>query len=63
MRMTHEGDSHWFLRHESGLIIDPTVSQFKLPPNYTKAVGCGFLTKLPSKRAKLLMDNLVWQNE
>jgi hypothetical protein len=63
MRMRHEGDSHWFLRHESGLILDPTASQFKSLPDYQRAVGCGFLTKQPSKRAQLLMDKMVWQDE
>ena len=61
MRMKHEGDSHWFLMHD-GLVIDPTVSQFKKKPNYSKAVGCGFLTKRPSERAKKLMKMMVWQD-
>jgi hypothetical protein len=43
------------------LIIDPTVRQFRTVPDYTKAKGCGFLTKKPSKRAKALMETLVWQ--
>lgn len=67
MNMRHEGDSHWFLLKESrnayafNTVIDPTASQFKNKPNYTKAVGRGFLTKKPSKRAKALMKKLVWQ--
>jgi hypothetical protein len=61
MRMRHENDSHWFLRHSSGVIIDATVAQFKTMPDYSKAVGCGFLTRQPSKRAQALMQTLLWQ--
>lgn len=61
MTMRHEGDTHWFLKHNSGMILDLTVSQFKEKPDYTLAKGCGFLTKHPSKRAKDLMNNMVWQ--
>lgn len=67
MHMNHEGESHWFLLKEktnhysSDWIIDPTVSQFKTRPDYSKAKGKGFLTKRPSKRAKALMKLMVWQ--
>lgn len=54
-------DTHWFIKHESGLIIDPSVRQFDFTPNYTKAVGGGFLTKNPSKRAAKLIKDLTWQ--
>lgn len=43
------------------VIIDPTASQFKTPPDYSKGVGAGFLTKKPSKRAREMMKKLVWQ--
>jgi hypothetical protein len=61
MRMAHENDTHWFLKHESGIILDATVLQFKTVPDYSKARGGGFLTKQPSKRAKKLMEVLVFQ--
>ena len=65
MRMRWERDTHWFLRHASGLILDPTASQFQDPPTHAAygqlARGSGFLTKCPSKRARELMDKLVWQ--
>lgn len=62
MRLRHEGDTHWFLVNtRTGQRIDPTVSQFCSVPDYSKAVGSGFLTKEPSKRAKELMKTLVWQ--
>jgi len=62
MRLKHENGMHWFLKHTSGLIIDTTVSQFKTKPKYENAIGCGFLTKQPSKRAKDLMKKMVWQD-
>lgn len=55
MHMTHLGASHWFLKHESGYILDLTYNQFKSPLDYSKARGTGFLTKEPSKRAKKLL--------
>lgn len=62
LRVT-DGDNHWFLKHESGLIMDPTKSQFGDDPqiSYEDARGCGFMTKQPSKRAATLMQKLVWQ--
>ena len=61
MRMKHEGDTHWFLKNGE-LIVDATVAQFKTKPDYSKAIGTGFLTKNPSKRAQQMMESLVWQN-
>ena len=50
---------HWYLKHETGVIVDPTDIQFKYPPTNLararRARGSGFLTKLPSKRALELM--------
>lgn len=63
MVLRHEGDTHWYLKHSSGLILDPTVSQFRIPPDYSKGRGCGFLTREPSKRATSLMQVLVYQQE
>lgn len=63
LRMKWEGDTHWFLRHMSGIVLDATASQFRTPPDHFKAVKTGFLTKKPSKRARVLMDRLVWQPE
>ena len=63
MRMFHENDTHWFIKNEeTGQIIDATACQFNKQPDYDKAIGCGFLTRKPSKRAKQLMDKLVWQS-
>lgn len=62
----HEGDTHWFLMmtrvgNVFPVIIDPTASQFKTCPPYLEARARGFLTKEPSKRAKKLMKELLWQ--
>lgn len=62
MHLRHENESHWYLQHASGLIIDPTASQFKNLPNYLDGKGKGFLTKQPSKKATALMKFLIYQN-
>lgn len=56
------GESHWFLKHRTGIILDPSRKQFgRKLPDYSKARGNGFLTIQPSKRARKLMDQLTWQ--
>lgn len=62
MNVRHEGDSHWFLKHDSGLIVDPTADQFKTTPPYHLARGRGFLTRRPSLRARALMEKMLWQS-
>ena len=60
--MRTSNDTHWFLRHRTGLIIDPSRRQFKgALPDYTKGRGSGFLTKRPSARARKLMEAMTWQ--
>jgi len=69
INMRHEGVSHWALRRSFGpgsgvwniLVLDPTISQFKTKPNYHRARGRGFLTKNPSRRARELMDRILYQ--
>ena len=65
MHMRYQGDTHWFLLNEkSGQRLDPTSAQFSDPPDqfdYDYAVGSGFLTKNPSKKALILMNRMVWQ--
>jgi hypothetical protein len=61
MNMQVGRESHWFLKHDSGLILDVTAVQFAKPPDYSKARGRGFLTRMPSDRARQLMDKLLWQ--
>jgi hypothetical protein len=52
------GYAHWYLRHQSGFIFDPTSSQFKVPVPYHLGKGKGFLSKLPSKRCKQLLKRI-----
>ena len=55
----HEGRSHWFLLDASGSVVDVTASQFHKPVPYGRAIGKGFLTKGPSKRARVLMERVL----
>ena len=62
MVMQTDTGTHWFLKHSSGLILDATVKQFgRRVPDYHRGRGTGFLTKQPSKRAKELMERMLWQ--
>lgn len=49
--------THWFLM-KNGITFDITAQQFKWKIDYSKAVGCGFLTSQPSKRALKIMEQL-----
>jgi hypothetical protein len=62
-RMKYRGDTHWWLKHTSGLILDPSQNQFDVLPDYSKGRGAGFQTKRPSKAAFALMTRLTWQCE
>lgn len=61
MVMRVRGGTHWYLKHELGTILDPSVRQFREAPDYRKGRGCGFLTKAPSKAARALMEALTWK--
>lgn len=54
----HEGSTHWYLKDKSGIIHDLTAGQFRTPVPYHLGKGCGFLTKLPSKRAQVVIDRV-----
>ena len=59
MQIRHEGVSHWFLKHgETGEIVDLTAEQFSSPVPYTEARGKGFLTRMPSKRCRVMVSRL-----
>jgi hypothetical protein len=55
VNLRHEGVSHWYLVGPNNEIIDVTVDQFKVPPDYSKGRGRGFLTKEPCRRTKEFM--------
>lgn len=65
MRVPVDGDTHWYLQHSTGLILDATAAQFSRSnmPRYHLGRGTGFLTKRPSHRAKKLMKEMLWQPE
>jgi hypothetical protein len=63
---SYDGLTHWWVRHASGRIVDPTRLQygpeaarrhgvFWVKPPYHLGRGTGFLTKKPSRRARILM--------
>jgi hypothetical protein len=61
MRLSN-GDTHWWLQHESGLVLDVSAKQFgKAKIDYSLGRGTGFLTKRPSRKATVLMKQLIWQ--
>ncbi len=55
------GGTHWFLKHSSGMIIDPSKKQFNKIFPYKRGTGCGFLTGKPSRRARELIELLTWK--
>lgn len=54
----HLGCPHWFLKRQDGMVMDLTAGQFQSPVEYERAIGKGFLTKKPSKRAKVLIKRI-----
>ena len=52
-----ENKVHWFLKKNHD-IIDLTKNQFNFKLNYKNAICCGFLTKNPSRRSKLLISKI-----
>ena len=59
--MQDTGITHWWLEWD-GEIVDPSKEQFtseNRDPPYHLGVCKGFLTKKPSKRAKILMDRVM----
>lgn len=54
-----DNTTHWFLK-KNNEIIDITKDQFDFELDYSLGRGCGFLTPLPSKRTKDLI-NKMWK--
>lgn len=57
MTVRHECVVHWYLLGPEG-VVDLTVDQFDTPVPYHFGRGRGFLTKEPSKRARILMERV-----
>ena len=57
-RIRHENQPHWFLRDGTGVVLDPTADQFATPVPYELGRRTGFLTREPSRRARVLMSRL-----
>lgn len=55
----HEGSPHWFLRGPNGEVIDLTSEQFATPVPYEQGRGSGFLTREPSKRARIVLEKMT----
>ena len=55
------GESHWFLKHKSGLVLDATEDQFCQLVDHAKGKGKGFSTPgaVPAKRAKTVMNSVL----
>lgn len=58
-RLSHEGTTHWFLEDKSeGEILDPTSDQFNTTPDYSERTRTGFMTKEPSNRAEVVIEEI-----
>lgn len=56
MFIRHENEPHWFLQSFGGAVYDITAEQFDSAVKYENAKGKGFLTRRPSKRAKIVIQ-------
>lgn len=61
MFIKHLGCPHWFLKHESGIILDLSAHQFEVLPEYERGRGKGFMTKKPCKRSLKVMIHVRYQ--
>ena len=61
----HEGAPHWYLIDPSGQVLDITAEQFATTVPYDRGTRKGFLTKVPSKRAAILIERALhaWTND
>jgi hypothetical protein len=57
-----EGVVHWWLESDGGQILDPTAIQYEsrgIEPPYEQGRRAGFLTKEPSRRARVVLDRVL----
>jgi len=52
------GVNHWWLEKEDDTVIDPTYDQFPYRVPYELGKNASFLTKVPSKRTKILIEKV-----
>lgn len=57
-RISHEGDTHWFLKDPDGQVVDLTAEQFESPVPHGEATKTGFLTREPSQRAQKILSEM-----
>lgn len=50
------GGQHWWLETRRGHVVDPTAAQFPGGFDYAAGIGAAFLTREPSKQARVLME-------
>lgn len=61
-----DGVTHWWLRHAGGKIADPTAAQYQGEPlPYARGLGkaCGFMTRLPSRPAKIIIERVTFRGQ
>lgn len=58
----NDGETHWFIKKNS-TVVDPTADQFSKPIPYQNGRPNGFLTKNPSRRAKLVIERCQIKTE
>lgn len=52
--------THWFLRSRAtGEVCDPTADQFDMRLDYSRARATGFLTREPSMRCAVVLQNIL----
>lgn len=58
----HRGITHWWLQTSVGEILDPTAEQYLsqgVSPPYNRGRAGSFLTKQPSKRAQIVINQVL----
>jgi hypothetical protein len=59
-RCTYAGEkTHWWLQDAGGAVIDPTADQFVGAPPYHLGRRCGFLSRSPSRRTRVLIARVL----
>lgn len=61
-----DGVTHWWLRHTDGTIADPTAAQYQddlLPYDRGLGKGCGFMTRNPSRPAKIIIERVTFPGQ